>query len=156
MFYLFMAFLIGVGVAAQSAINAGLAAGMGGQPLVAAFISFAVGTVCLGVLAVWQSDLGVIGQNAASQPWWRWLGGLIGAVFVFSTAFLAPRIGLLNLAFLLIVGQLAAGMLIDAFGLIGMPVRALGLHRFIGLAVMVAGLVVFIFGDRLGRLFSAG
>lgn len=149
MAYFIMAFLIGVGVAVQAGINARLAFGLGGQPLAAAFFSFAIGTLCLGAVMLWQSDLTAVGQNITTQPWWRWIGGAIGAVFVFSTAFLAPKIGLLNMAFLIILGQLIAGMLIDYFGLIQMPVRTLGIHKYIGLGVMIAGLVFFMFGDKL-------
>ena len=149
MAYFIMAFLIGVGVAVQASINARLAFGLGEQPLVAAFFSFAIGTLCLGVVMLWQSDLTAATDNISNQPWWRWVGGAIGAVFVFSGTFLAPKIGLLNMVFLIILGQLMAGMLIDYFGLIQMPVRTLGIHKYIGLSVMIVGLVFFMFGDKL-------
>ncbi len=80
---------------------------------------------------------------------WRWIGGAIGAAFVFSTVLLAPKIGLVNMVFLVIIGQLAAGMAIDAFGLIQMPVRPLTWHKYLGLGVMLVGLMVFMFGDKL-------
>ncbi len=148
-FYWLMAFAIGVGVATQAAINARLAFGLGGQPLAAAFFSFAIGTLCLAVVMLFSSNFGTIGGAIGAQPWWRWIGGAIGAVFVFSTAFLAPKIGLVNMAFLIILGQLIAGMVIDGFGLIQMPVRTLAWHKYLGLAVMMAGLVLFMFGDKL-------
>ncbi|OOR90926.1 hypothetical protein B0181_04155 [Moraxella caviae] len=150
-FYYIFAFAIGLGIAVQAAINSRLAAGLGAQPLAAAFFSFAIGTLVLGVAVLWQSDLSAISQNIGSQAWWRWLGGAIGAVFVFATAFLAPKIGLVNMAFLIIVGQLIAGMVIDGFGLIQMPVRTLSWQKYAGLLVMLAGLVLFMFGDRLLR-----
>lgn len=149
MWYFLMAFGIGVGVAVQAAINARLAVGLGSQPLAAAFFSFAIGTLCLGIVMLWQGDWHSVAQNAAGQAWWRWIGGAIGAVFVFTTALLAPKIGLVNMAFLIILGQLMAGMAIDYFGLIEMPVRPLGVHKYLGLGVMLLGLVFFMFGDRV-------
>lgn len=147
--YWLMAFAVGAGAAIQAAINARLAHGLGEQPVVAAFLSFLVGTLCLGAMMLYQSNLGVAASNVFVQPWWRWLGGMIGAAFVFSTVLLAPKIGLVNMVFLIILGQLAAGMAIDAFGLIQMPVRPLTWHKYLGLGVMLVGLMVFMFGDKL-------
>lgn len=149
MWYFLMAFGIGMGIAVQAAINSRLAIGLGSQPLAAAFLSFAIGTLCLGLVMLWQGDWQSVSDNIADQPWWRWVGGAIGAVFVFITAFLAPKIGLVNMAFLIILGQLIAGMVIDHFGLIEMPVRSIGVHKYIGLGVMLIGLTFFMFGDKV-------
>lgn len=149
MWYFLMAFGIGMGIAVQAAINSSLAIGLGSRPLAAAFFSFAIGMLCLGLVMMWQGDWQGVLDNITDQPWWRWVGGAIGAVFVFITAFLAPKIGLVNMAFLIILGQLIAGMVIDHFGLIEMPVRSLGLHKYIGLGVMLIGLTFFMFGDKV-------
>lgn len=50
--YLLMALAAGAGLSVQAAVNSRLSAGVGGQPLVAALISFAIGTVCLLVVAL--------------------------------------------------------------------------------------------------------
>ena len=63
----------------------------------------------------------------------------MGAIVVTSITFTAPRIGTFATIGLLIAGQLAMGVLIDAFGLFGLekiPVDA-GAHR--GLALLAAG-----------------
>lgn len=147
--YPLMALLGGAGLSVQAAINSRLSFGVGGQPLVAALISFAVGTVCLAVIAAFQADWGPVGQHLGQQPWWRWLGGVIGAGFVFTSVFLAPRIGVTATMFLFIIGQLIAGMLIDQHGLLQMPQRPLQWWKFAGMGVMMAGLVLFMFGERL-------
>ncbi|WP_053329531.1 DMT family transporter [Xanthomonas cassavae] len=74
---------------------------------------------------------------------------MIGAGFVFTTVFLAPRIGVTKAMFLFIIGQLAAGMFIDSVGPIQVPVRPVYWWKFAGLGVMLMGLVCFMFGDRL-------
>lgn len=148
-FYWLMAFAVGAGAAIQAAINARLAHGLGEQPVVAAFLSFLVGTLCLGAVMLHQSNINLAMAQLPAQPWWRWLGGMIGAAFVFSTVLLAPKIGLLNMVFLVILGQLTAGMAIDAFGLLQMPVQPLTWQKYAGLGVMLIGLMIFMFGDKL-------
>ncbi|WP_409419973.1 DMT family transporter [Pseudaeromonas sp. ZJS20] len=147
--YLLMALAGGAGLSIQAAVNSRLSAGLGGQPLVASFFSFAIGTLCLGLAALMQGDWHSVATQVGTQPWWRWLGGIIGATFVFTTVFLAPRIGITNAMFLFIIGQLSAGLCIDSFGLLQMAQRPLYWWKFLGLGLMLLGLVSFMFGDRL-------
>lgn len=152
MAYFLLAFLAGLGLAIQAAINSrlGMSLGneMGGQPIMAALISFAVGTVCLFIVAMMIGDWQAVANNVGQQPWWRWLGGIIGATFVFLSVFLAPKIGITNTMFLFILGQLTMGMLIDSFGLLQMPVRPVYWWKFGGLGIMFTGLLLFIFGEK--------
>ncbi|MDO5101690.1 MAG: DMT family transporter [Lautropia sp.] len=146
--YGLIALATGIGMAMQAAINARLSAGLGYQPLVASLISFSVGTIFLAVAAFFLSDWQPVAANIGQQPWWRWLGGLLGAGFVTATVFMAPKIGIVNMMFLIIIGQLCTGMLIDHFGLIQMPVRPVPWWKLAGMGVMLVGLVIFMFGDR--------
>ncbi|CAG9296431.1 DMT family transporter [Celerinatantimonas diazotrophica] len=149
LFYFIMALTSGFGLAIQAAVNSRLSSGVHNQPLMAAFISFAVGTLCLGLIAIFQVHWSGVGSALTQQPWWRWIGGFLGASAVFTTIFLAPRIGITNTMFLFILGQLIAGMLVDSFGWIQMPVRAVYWYKYAGLGIMFVGLVFFMFGDRL-------
>lgn len=142
--YLLIALAAGAGVAAQAAINARMGAGVGGQPVAAA-----LGAAGLALLALVQVDWGALFAQAARTPWWSWIGGLIGAVFVLTSVFLTPRLGVANTVFLFVLGQLAAGMVIDGLGLFQMQARTLDWWKFAGLAVMLGGLGLFMFGDRL-------
>ena len=149
--YLFAALAAGIGIAVQAAVNSRLAAGLGSQPLMGALISFAVGTLALALIACWQADWPQALAQAGRQPWWHWTGGLLGACFVFMTVFLAPRIGLTQMAFIMIVGQLLMGLLIDSHGLLHMPARPVTVWKYAGLALMLAGLAVFSFGPKLAE-----
>ncbi|BBG30916.1 DMT family transporter [Zymobacter palmae] len=146
--YLLMALAGGFGLSVQASINTRLGASMGGQSLIAALSSFAVGTLCLLLIALWQADWHSVSTNLGKQAWWNWTGGLIGAAFVFTSIFLSPRLGVSNTMFLFIIGQLAAGMLIDGFGLLQMPVRPVHWWKFVGMGIMLSGVAVFMFGDR--------
>jgi transporter family-2 protein len=68
---------------------------------------------------------------------------------VFGTVFLAPRIGLLNLVVLVIAGQLIMSMAIDNFGLVNMAARKVSTVRMAGALVVVAGVALTLFGDRI-------
>lgn len=149
LFYGFLALASGVIVAAQAAINTRLSIGIGNQPLLASLISFVVGSLCLLAVCLVQADWHALAGNIGQQPWWRWSGGLIGACFVTVLILLAPRIGLTNTMFLIIIGQLSSSLLIDHFGLLEMPLRPVHWWKLAGLGIMLCGLVLFIFGERI-------
>ncbi|SJL82447.1 DMT family transporter [Vibrio palustris] len=149
LFYLVLALTSGMGLSIQAAVNSRLSSGVNDQPLMAAFISFTIGAICLGVLALVQVQWSGMTQQLAAQPWWRWVGGAIGAMVVFTSVFLAPRIGITNTMFLFIIGQLITGMLIDSFGWIQMPIRPVFWWKYVGLVLMLLGLSLFMFGERL-------
>lgn len=146
--YLMIALISGTGLAAQVAINSRLSAGLGSQPVVASMFSFAVGTLCLLVISYFVTDWQTVAVDASKQPWWRWVGGAIGAVFVTTSIYLSPKIGVSNTVFLFIIGQLFMGMAIDHFGWLEMPVRPLYWWKLTGMAVMMLGLSLFMFGER--------
>ena len=153
--YLIIALAAGVALATQSAINTQLAKAMSGEAVIATFISFAVGTIVLFFIAWVKSDLWGNLSAIPSQPWWKLIGGILGAVVVFTTVLLAPKLGITAMLFFIIVGQLITATTIDHFGLIGMPIREVNITKFIGLIIVAFGLVFYFFGDKLVELFGA-
>ncbi|ATD64456.1 DMT family transporter [Neisseria weixii] len=145
-----LAFAAGVASAMQAAINTQLARSMGGETLIATLISFVVGTVALFFITWDKTDLFgylAIGQ----QSWWKLSGGLIGVMFVFTSVLLAPKLGIANMLFVIIIGQLLAAAVIDHYGLIGMAVQEMTMPKLIGLVVMGVGLALFSFGDKVWK-----
>ena len=151
--YLIIALAAGVALATQSAINTQLAKAMSGEAVIATFISFAVGTIVLFFIAWIKTDLWGNLSTVPSQPWWKLIGGILGAVVVFTTVLLAPKLGITAMLFFIIVGQLITAATIDHFGLIGMPIREVNITKFIGLIIVAFGLVFYFFGDKLLELF---
>ena len=151
--YLIIALAAGVALATQSAINTQLAKAMSGEAVIATFISFAVGTIVLFFIAWVKTDLWGNLSTVPSQPWWKLIGGILGAVVVFTTVLLAPKLGITAMLFFIIVGQLITATTIDHFGLIGMPIREVNITKFIGLIIVAFGLVFYFFGDKLVELF---
>ena len=151
--YLIIALAAGVALATQSAINTQLAKAMSGEAVIATFISFAVGTIVLFFIAWVKTDLWGNLSAIPSQPWWKLIGGVLGAVVVFTTVLLAPKLGITAMLFFIIVGQLITAATIDHFGLIGMPIREVNITKLIGLIIVAFGLVFYFFGDKLVELF---
>ena len=152
--YLIIALAAGVALATQSAINTQLAKAMSGEAVIATFISFAVGTIVLFFIAWVKTDLWGNLSAIPSQPWWKLIGGVLGAIVVFTTVLLAPKLGITAMLFFIIVGQLITAATIDHFGLIGMPIREVNIMKLIGLIIVAFGLVFYFFGDKLVELFG--
>ena len=153
--YLIVALAAGVALATQSAINTQLAKAMSGEAVIATFISFAVGTISLFCIVWGKTDLWGNLSAIPSQPWWKLIGGVLGAIVVFTTVLLAPKLGITAMLFFIIIGQLITATTIDHFGLIGMPIREVNITKFIGLIIVAFGLVFYFFGDKLVELFGA-
>ncbi|MGR6980750.1 DMT family transporter [Testudinibacter sp. P27/CKL/0425] len=147
LFYL-IALVSGIALASQAAINSQLSKGVGEQPVAAALISFFTGTLVLLIITISKANLNDIWINLPHQSWWKWTGGTLGALVVFTTIMLAPKVGVSNMLFFIIVGQLIMAMLIDHYGLIQMPIRPATVWKFIGLCVVFLGMLLFFYGDK--------
>ena len=103
-----------------------------------AFSAVVMTAVTLAVLvAVRQSVDGYV--DAAREPTWLWLGGVMGAAIVFTITIAGPRIGVLATSSLLITGQFLAGTAIDRFGWFGVERVGVSWQRLLGLALLAAG-----------------
>jgi len=135
--YVLLALVGGVLMAVQAPTNAILAKATD-SPVLAALISFAVGTVAL-VLLLFAGSAPRALAGARALPWYAWIGGLYGAFFVAMAAFVAPRIGVGALLTAAVAGQLAAALALDHFGLLGLDPRPATLARILGLVLVFAG-----------------
>ncbi|HEV7354160.1 MAG TPA: DMT family transporter [Brevundimonas sp.] len=130
----------GAFTALQGPTNARLA-GAVASPVNAALISFAVGTLVLAALAAvlrTPPDM----EATRALPFWAWLGGAYGAVFVVAAAFAVPRLGVASTITLMIAGQLALSLVLDHFGWLGVPRQPLSLTRVAGVALVLAGVLL--------------
>jgi transporter family-2 protein len=138
---LIVAFLVGVALPVQAGVNAQLRVGLG-HPLLAATVSFAVGTVALALCVAAARTQLPSAAAVARLPWWYWTGGLLGAVYIFAAVVLAPRLGAANLIAAIVAGQLVTSLLLDQFGLVGYPQHSASLTRIAGAVLLLAGLVL--------------
>jgi transporter family-2 protein len=138
---LLLAILIGVVLPVQAGVNAQLRVGLG-HPLLAAAVSFAVGTVALALCAA-AVRAHIPGAPALARlPWWYWTGGLLGALYVLGAVVLAPRLGAANLVAAVVAGQLVTSLVLDHFGLVGYPQHSVSVGRVVGAGLLLAGLAL--------------
>ena len=136
-----VAILIGIGLPLQAGINAQLRIGVG-HPLLAAFVSFFVGTVALGVANL-ALRVPLPGAGAAARlPWWQWSGGLLGALYIFASVILAPRLGAATLVSAIVAGQMMTSLVLDHFGLVGYATHPVSPGRLVGAVMVVAGVIL--------------
>lgn len=132
-------------IAFQSPINARLGGVMGG-PLVATFFSFAVGTVALAILLAVSGNIPKFGDIAQTQSW-MWLGGLMGAIFVFVSISVVPVLGAALMISLFVAGQLIGAILIDKTGFLLPQSIDIGWERLLALALMLVAVWLFTKGN---------
>jgi len=105
----------GAGVAVQQAANGNLQR-VTGEATVAALVSFLVGTLGLAVLAALVAATGGFPVlHWGVGPWWIYLGGLAGAIFITLAAAIVGLLGVLRLSLATIAGQLLGALGFDAF-----------------------------------------
>lgn len=132
----------GIGIPVLAALNAQLGARIG-SPAAAAVVLFCVALVAALVVVVLAG--GQAGFAALpGQPAHLFLAGLLVAFYVLSVTFVAPRFGVGNAVFCVLVGQMVSAALIDQFGLFGALARPLSLARVSGLGFMALGLVLIL------------
>ncbi|MBM3928780.1 MAG: DMT family transporter [Sphingomonadales bacterium] len=131
--------LAGIGVAAQAPTNAVLAR-TAESTLLAALISFGVGTVAIAI--AWAATDRTSPAVLRDAPTWAWLGGIYGAIYVATAAYAVPRLGVATMLMIAIGGQLAAAVVIDHFGLFGLRPQPVSVSRIAGLMLVFAGVVL--------------
>lgn len=153
MLYVPLALLVGAFIPVQTAANSRLRQSMGNQPIVSAFISFSI-ALTVAVLATTLIHGNLLPQfdphainprsttTATVYPWWIWLGGLFGVLFVIGNIVLFPKLGAVQTVALPIFGQVVMGLVIDQFGLFRAKQVDVSLMRIAGALVVFAGILV--------------
>jgi transporter family-2 protein len=128
-------FATGVGIPIMAAWNSRLGAELE-SPWAAAFILFVVGAIICGIAML---ALGLPRHGWFGAPPLYYAGGLVVSFYVLSITWTAPRIGVANAVFFVLLGQIASAALIDQFGLFGALKSPLTTQRIIGIVCMLIG-----------------
>jgi transporter family-2 protein len=126
----------------QVLINSRLAVGLG-NALWATTVSFIVGTVGMLAWLLVTRQASADWSQAASMPWWVWLGGLLGGAYVTFTIVTVPVLGATVLVLLLILGQMLAGTALDHFGILTQQ-QPVTLSKVAGLVLVFIGTVLVV------------
>ncbi|MDB5724884.1 MAG: hypothetical protein JWQ16_1638 [Novosphingobium sp.] len=130
-------FLTGIGIPVMATLNAGLGQQLG-SPVAATFVLFAVGVVLAALVVVLSGSTLALARVGTGNPW-LYAGAALMLFYGLSITWAAPRIGVGNAVFFVLLGQLVAAAIIDHFGLWGALKSEITLRRAAGIAVMALG-----------------
>ena len=140
-FWVCLAAAGGACIAMQAAANGSLRTNLG-DPRYAAFFSIC-GTIATAVLVMLAIRPAVPPATAfRSAPWWNWVGGPLGALFVLTGAALTPKLGSAAFIAAVVGGQLVCSLVLDHFGLMDLQRQELSAARFIGAAMVFVGVLL--------------
>ena len=135
------AFLVGAGLVIQVGLNMAVSRALGGAAM-GALVNFIVGTLALITLLLFLRQPLPGREALAGVPAWAWFGGLFGAAYVALATFAGPRLGALLLLALTVAGQMVASIIVDHYGLLGFAQQPVTTMRLVGVALLVAGIVL--------------
>ncbi|WP_414044066.1 DMT family transporter [Macrococcus sp. EM39E] len=152
MIYILLALMIGLMMPIQTAVNSRLRTYVL-SPFMASFISFLVGTLFLFIMTL-ATKHSVLIPLAVFQnnPFWIWLGGLLGVIGLTTNILLFPKLGGVQTVVLPIMGQILMSMMIDHFGLFYSPEKSFTLLRLVGIVILIIGVFcVIVLPDYLRK-----
>lgn len=138
---LLFAVVIGASLTVQAALNSELGRAVGSS-IYGALLSFVVGIAGLFVYLVFSRVEWSNWRQALELPWYYWLGGLLGALYVTGIIVLAPRLGTALTFGLTIAGQMILGVIMDHYGWLNLPENPISWWRVIGVLLIIVGVVL--------------
>ena len=129
--------MVGGLIALQAPINSHLGKSIG--TFQAAFVSFTIGTIVLAVIAgLAKGGMSTV-PEARHLPWYYLTGGLLGVVFVSTLLVTVRPLGAAGILAATLVGQMAASVVIDRFGLFGLERTPITAARLAGIGLVALG-----------------
>ncbi len=130
--------LTGMMLPIQAAVNAKLRTFVL-NPIYSALISFMVGTLVLFIVGSFMASQGQVGnlRAAGNAPWWAWIGGALGALFVTMAILAVPKIGAAGYSGALITGQLFGALVLDHYGWLGLPKTSISPSKIAGAGLLL-------------------
>ena len=141
--YILLAFLSGIAISVQAGVNANLRQSLT-NPVLAAAVSFGTGFVSLLMLLLISGASLPAVESVRQVSWWKWTGGIIGAVYVTTVIVSVPKIGTANLVSLSVAGQLLAAVVLDHYGLLGFALHPANGWRLLGMLLIVGGVLLVV------------
>jgi bacterial/archaeal transporter family-2 protein len=135
---------VGIGAGMLMSIQAAINGQLGivlNSPYQAAFVSFFIGSVTL-VIVVGLKERSYVNIKEPikqSAPWWVWIGGIIGGLYVLINVYLVGKIGTGQTVVLALFGQIAGSLLVQQFGLLKSAKNGIAPIQILGLIIMLFG-----------------
>ena len=129
-----LAILAGVLVSLSRQVNGRLA--LSTSAMESSFWNHIVGLAFITIVALLVG--GLFAGEPQEAPWWAYLGGPVGVIFIAAGSWLIARIGAAQTALLIIAGQMVFGVVLD----MAMGVPGALWARVLGVALILAGMWV--------------
>jgi transporter family-2 protein len=105
--------------------------------IAAATINFMVGSLTLTLLILLEI-FGTQHLDRLTQvPWWAFLSGLLGAVYVTLNTIIIPKLGLTTTALTVVCSQMIGSLLIDQWGWFGVTPHPISPSRIVAIALLL-------------------
>jgi transporter family-2 protein len=127
--------LVGLAVSVQAQFMGQITRAAG--TLESTFVTYGTGGLVITLIMILRGG-GHIGQ-LPGLPWHVYLAGVLGLCIVGGISSSVARIGVVATFTTIVAAQLAAGALIDHYGLFDATVRTLNVSRVAGIAMLLAG-----------------
>ncbi len=128
---------LGVILAVHLTMNGKVGAAIN-NPRVANAVFWCIGAVMAIVIGITGWKTGALAPIKDIPPWLL-TAGMMGAVLVFSIAWLIPQVGAGPVMITLLAGQVLGGVLMSHFGWLGSPVEQVTVIKTVGVAMMIGG-----------------
>lgn len=159
-----LAFAAGVAAAVQILVNGAMGEERGVPEALLVSVTVTYGSVVVFMLSRW-AFLGELNLDTPGRPlsyllplavigllaflglmrgleWYYFLGGLAGALIVWTVAFTGPRIGIATTSAALIAGQMIGAILWDHLGLLGQAKDPIDAVKVLGGMLIVGGVIL--------------
>ncbi|MCM3790806.1 DMT family transporter [Domibacillus indicus] len=138
---------VGIGAGMLMSIQAAINGQLGivlNSPFQAAFVSFFIGSITLIiVVGLKERSYGNIKEPIKqSAPWWVWIGGIIGGLYVLINVYLVGQIGTGQTVVIALFGQIAGSLLVQQFGLLKSVKNRIVPIQILGLIIMLGGVIL--------------
>ena len=131
----------GFSLALQQVLNASLGSALQSARW-SALVSYCGGTIALLLLLFAVREPIPDAALAGRTHWMAWTGGVFGAMFIATSIYMVPRLGVTTVATLIIVGQLLSSLAFDHFGFFGLQRQPITMLRGIGVLCLVTGVTL--------------
>jgi bacterial/archaeal transporter family-2 protein len=131
----------GIAVAVQQVLNGSLRLSLN-SPAWAGFVSYLGGLITMIVVLLAFREQIPSWKLVTAAPWYAWGGGILGGVFILLVILLLPSLGATTLLALVVAGQMTAAVIMDHFGAFGLSTHHVSVSRLLGVALVIAGVVL--------------
>ena len=135
--YALVMLIAGICVPVLAVLNAGLGKELGSAPAACVILSLVALVTCTVILLA-TGPLAILNTFSSSKH--LFFGGVLFIIYILSITFIAPKFGLGNAIFFILLGQILSAAIIDHFGLFGAISQSLSYQRITGIFIMVLGI----------------